>query len=54
VVRKVDGMKGTLLGRRPIGEEFAQYHNGEPEFLSIKWQRGGTDSNAYPSQVDFV
>ena len=54
VVRNVDGMRGVLMGRRPIDEQFAQYHNGEPEFLDIKWQRGGRDMNTYPSQVDFV
>lgn len=55
VVRKEDGMRGSLVNRRPIAPGVSeQYHGGEPEFLSIKWQRGGTDMNVYPSQVEFV
>lgn len=55
VVRKEDGMKGIFLGRRPIPPDISQkYHNGEPEFLTIKWNKGGTNSNVYPSQVDFI
>lgn len=55
VVRKQDGMKGIFLGRRPIPPDIAQqHHNGEPEFLQIKWNKGGVDSNVYPSQVDFI
>ena len=55
VIRKQDGMKGVFMGRRPLTPEISQlYHNGEPEFLIIKWQKGGTDSNVYPSQVEFL
>jgi len=55
VVRKLDGMKGVLQSRRPLSLEISkQYHNDEPEFLTVKWQRGGTDMNVYPSQVDFL
>lgn len=54
VVRKIDGMKGTLVARRPLPPDVSQqYHHGEPEFLTVKWQKGGTDYNVYPSQVDF-
>lgn len=55
VVRKEDGMKGVLMGRNPLPPDIsAKYHNGEPEFLRVKWQRGGLDMGVYPSQVDFI
>lgn len=55
VRRKTDNMLGTLMNRRPLDKEVSQlYHNGEPEFLVVKWRKGGTDMNVYPSQVDFV
>jgi len=53
VIRKSDGMKGILLQRRSLaGVE--HLHKGEKEFLTIKWAKGGTEYNAYPSQVNFV
>ncbi len=55
VRRKSDGMIGVFINRRPLTPEQSQtYHNGEPELLSIKWRKGGTDLNVYPSQVDFI
>ncbi len=49
------GMKGVFLGRRPLDPEIsAKYHHGEPEFLTIKWTRGGVDMNVYPSEVEFL
>lgn len=48
------GMKGTVVDRREIGEQFKDYHNNEPEFLTIKWQKGGTDYNVYRSEVEFL
>lgn len=55
VIRKTDGMKGSLIARRPLTPEQSEiYHNGEPEFLTVKWRRGGTDLNVYPSQVEFI
>jgi len=55
VRRKLDGMVGILMDRRSIDAEIStKYHNGEPEFLTIKWKRGGTVHNVYPSQIDFL
>jgi hypothetical protein len=55
VRRKSDGMIGVFMNRRPLTPEQSQeYHNGEPELLAIKWRKGGTDLNVYPSQVDFI
>jgi len=49
------GMKGILLGRRAIDPEIsAKYHNREPEFLTVKWTKGGVDMNVYPSEVEFL
>lgn len=49
------GMKGRLIGRRPIDPEASKrFHNGEKEFLIVKWTRGGTDHNVYPSEVKFI
>lgn len=49
------GTKGIFLGRREIEEPYSsQYHNGEKEFLNIKWQKGGTYNNVYGSQVEFI
>ena len=54
VIRLTDNMKGVLLNRRPIKEEYKQFHNNENEFLDVKWQKGGRDYNVYPSQVSFA
>ena len=54
VVRKIDGMKGTLINRRPLEEQFRQYHDGATELLVVKWQVGGTDSNVRPQDINFV
>jgi len=53
VIRKSDGMKGFLLQRRSLAE-YSPYHNGEKEYLTIKWTKGGIDHNVYPSQVRFA
>jgi len=52
VIRIEDGMKGQLISRRSL-EGFSEFHNGEPEFFTVKWRKGGTDLNVYPSQVRF-
>jgi hypothetical protein len=53
-IRKSDGMTGIILDIRKIPPEISErYHNGEPAFLTIRWKRGGTDRNVYPSQVTF-
>lgn len=55
VIRKSDGMKGILVARREIPVHVRkQYHSGQSEFLTVKWQKGGTDYNVYPTQVNFV
>jgi hypothetical protein len=54
VVRKADGMKGILLERKVIDQQYRQYHRGETEFLTVKWQKGGVQYNVYLSQVQFV
>lgn len=48
------GTKGVLLNRREIEARFLPYHKGNKEFLEIKWAKGGTMWNVYPSQVKFV
>jgi len=54
VIRKSDGMRGILLAKREIPEHVRkQYHGGQPEYLTIRWQKGGTDYNVYPYQVEF-
>ena len=55
VMRKADGMKGTLLAIRSIPSEIGkQYHGGAERFLQVRWQRGGTDHNVYDRDVEFV
>jgi len=55
VKRISDGMIGNLIEKRPIDPEISKlYHNGESDFLTVKWRRGGTDYNVYPSQVEFI
>ena len=55
VVRKADGMRGTLMAVRPIPPDIGkQYHGGATRFLDIKWQRGGRDYNTYDREVEFV
>lgn len=55
VRRKADGMIGIILDRRDIPESVRDlYHGGEKEFLRIKWNKGGTDYNVYPKDVDFL
>lgn len=55
VIRKSDGMKGIILNRRSIPEPVRkQYHGGQSEFLTIRWQKGGTDYNVYPPQIMFT
>ena len=52
VVRKVDGMTGVLVARREIPPHVRQqYHQGQKEFLTVKWRKGGVDYNVYPGQV---
>lgn len=53
VIRKVDGMKGKLLQTREIPEHVRHYHQGETSFLTVRWNKGGTDYNVYPSTVTF-
>ena len=60
VVRKADGMKGRLLGKREImptndaGEDVrAKYHHGQDTFLYVQWARG-KDYGVYPDEVEFV
>lgn len=55
VQRKSDGMKGILVKKYQLPQDKAtQFHNGERELLTIKWNRGGTDYNIYPSEVIFL
>lgn len=54
VVRKVDGMKGILVSRRPLEDRYQQYHDGATELLVVKWRVGGTDSNVRPQDIDFI
>jgi hypothetical protein len=53
VIRNTDGMRGKLLEIREIPEHARQYHNGETSFLTVRWNKGGTDYNVYPSTVTF-
>lgn len=48
------GTKGVLLNRREIEARFSPHHKGNKEFLEIKWAKGGTMWNVYPSQVKFL
>lgn len=49
------GSKGTLLEYRPIDEEMSQkYHFNEPAFLTVKWEKGGTEMNVYPGELKFL
>jgi hypothetical protein len=55
VVRKSDGMIGIFREYRELPPEISQqYHHGEPGFMTVKWKKGGTDYNVYPSQVEFI
>ena len=55
VRRLSDGMIGNFIEKRPLNPEQSKlYHNGEPYFLTVKWRKGGTDYNVYPSQVEFI
>jgi len=54
VVRKSDGMRGTIVAVRPVPPDAQQYHGGAPRFLEIKWQRGGKEYNVYDRDVEFV
>lgn len=52
VVRNIDGMKGRIMDIRPIDPEIAkQYHRGNPRFIEVKWQRGGTDPNVKDDEI---
>lgn len=53
VIRNSDGMKGKLLEIRDIPEHARQYHQGATSFLTVRWTKGGTDYNVYPSTVTF-
>lgn len=55
VKRLSDGMIGNFIGKRDLSPEMSElYHNGEPYFMTVKWRKGGTDYNVYPSQVEFL
>jgi hypothetical protein len=55
LVRKADGLAGTLLSRRDIPQEIAdQYWNGNPVALTVKWRGGTVEHNVGSSQVEFV
>jgi len=55
VKRLSDGMIGNFIAKRSIDPEISKkYHNGEPYFMTIKWKKGGTEYNVYPSQIEFI
>lgn len=55
VIRKSDGMIGTLAERRPLDPEISQqYHHGEKELIMVIWKDKSFDRNVYPSDVEFV
>lgn len=55
VIRKEDGMKGKLLGKRPILPEHKPFHPPEAnQWYDVKWQKGGRDMNVYDHTVDHV
>jgi len=54
VRRKADGVVGTILKREPIKEEYRPLRGGNEESMVVKWQKGGTDYNVYPKDVDFL
>jgi hypothetical protein len=51
IVRK--GTKGVFMGSREINPEHRHFHNGETTWVTIKWQKGGTQQ-VYASQVEFL
>ena len=53
VFRISDGMRGVLLQKRDIPEQALRFHGGEAQFFTVRWQKGGTDYNVYPSAVRF-
>lgn len=44
------GMKGTVVSRRVIEPQYQSYHPGEKEWVTVKWQKGGT-TQVYGSHV---
>lgn len=46
------GTRGTVLQIRTLTpEQSKQYHHGEKAMLSVKFDKGGTMHNVYPTQV---
>jgi len=49
------GVKGTIVKIRPLTPaQSKQFHHGEKAFLAVRWDRGSTFQNVYPSQVKRV
>ena len=52
VTRVSDGMTGILQQRRSLAG-YEHLHHGEIELLTVRWKKGGTEYNVYPSTIRF-